>query len=48
MSQSLRVIKIGAGFGGVHAAPALKSESADVTLIDHRNDHPFQPLLVAQ
>lgn len=48
MNQALRVIIIGGGFGRLHAARALKSESVDVTLIDRRNHHLFQPLLVAQ
>lgn len=45
MSQALRVIVLGGGFGGLRAAQALKSESGDVTLIDRRNYHLFQPLL---
>ena len=45
MSQRWRVIIVGGGFGGLHAAQALKSASVDVTLIDRRNHHLFQPLL---
>ena len=45
MSQALRVIVLGSGFGGLRAAQALKSESGDVTLIDRRNYHLSQPLL---
>ena len=45
MSQALRVIIIGGGFWQVRAAPALKSESVDVTLIDPRNYHLFETLL---
>jgi NADH dehydrogenase len=39
------VIIVGGGFGGLRAAQALQSELVDVTLIDHRNYHLFQPLL---
>jgi NADH dehydrogenase len=39
------VIIVGGGFGGLSAAQALKSELVDVTLIDRRNHHLFQPLL---
>ena len=45
MSKLWRVIIVGGGFGGLRAAQALKSESVDVTLIDRRNYHLFQPLL---
>ena len=45
MSDRWRVIIIGGGFGGLGAARALKSASVDVTLIDERNFHLFQPLL---
>jgi NADH dehydrogenase len=40
-----RVVIIGGGFGGLHAAQALGGAAADVTLIDRRNFHLFQPLL---
>lgn len=40
-----RVVIIGAGFGGLTAAKALKHAPVDVTLIDRRNHHLFQPLL---
>jgi len=39
------VIIVGGGFGGLRAAQALKSDLFDVTLIDRRNYHLFQPLL---
>src|SRR6266704_4108113 len=45
VSQRWRVIIVGGGFGGLRAAQALKSDSVDVTLIDRRNHHLFQPLL---
>jgi NADH dehydrogenase len=40
-----RVIIIGGGFGGLYAAKALGSAPVEVTLIDRRNHHVFQPLL---
>jgi len=40
-----RVVIVGAGFGGLAAARALAQADADVTLIDRRNHHLFQPLL---
>lgn len=40
-----RVLILGGGFGGLYAAQALKHAPVDVTLIDHRNFHLFQPLL---
>ena len=45
MSGKPRVIIVGGGFGGLCAAQALKSAPVDVTLIDRRNYHLFQPLL---
>lgn len=40
-----RVVVLGAGFAGLNAAQALGSMAVDVTLIDRRNHHTFQPLL---
>src|SRR5450432_968751 len=40
-----RVVIIGAGFGGLEAARALSKSEVDITLIDRRNFHLFQPLL---
>jgi len=40
-----QVVIFGGGFGGLRAAPGLKSVPVDVTLIDRRNYHLFQPLL---
>lgn len=45
MSGKSKVIIIGGGFGGLFAAQALKSAPVEVTLIDRRNYHLFQPLL---
>ena len=39
------VVIIGGGFGGLYAARTLKSAPVQVTLIDRRNFHLFQPLL---
>src|SRR5205807_1467553 len=36
---------VGAGFGGLHAARALRNVPVDVTVIDRNNHHLFQPLL---
>src|ERR1700686_5311795 len=44
MSQP-RIIIVGAGFGGLAAARALKKTQAEVVLIDRTNHHVFQPLL---
>jgi NADH dehydrogenase len=40
-----RVVIIGGGFAGIAAARALRRSDAEVTLIDRRNHHIFQPLL---
>ena len=40
-----RIVIIGAGFGGLSAAKRLGKVAADVTVIDRRNHHLFQPLL---
>ena len=40
-----RIVIVGAGFGGLSAAHALGGANADVTVIDRRNYHLFQPLL---
>ena len=36
---------VGGGFAGLNAAKALKGAPAQVTMIDRRNFHLFQPLL---
>ncbi|MEH1828090.1 NAD(P)/FAD-dependent oxidoreductase [Nostoc sp.] len=40
-----QVVIIGGGFGGLYTAKALKTANVNVTLIDKRNFHLFQPLL---
>jgi NADH:ubiquinone reductase (H+-translocating) len=40
-----RVVIVGAGFGGLAAAKALRNTPASVVLIDRVNHHLFQPLL---
>ena len=39
------VVIVGAGFGGLSAAKALKGADVEVVLIDRTNHHLFQPLL---
>jgi len=45
MSRRPRVVVIGAGFGGIHAAMGLGKLPVDVTVVDRTNHHTFQPLL---
>lgn len=45
VSDRHQVVIIGGGFGGLYAAKKLGSAPVDVTLIDKRNFHLFQPLL---
>ena len=45
MEQRHRVVILGGGFAGLNAAQKLKRANANVTLIDRRNFHLFQPLL---
>ncbi|MGH7893460.1 MAG: NAD(P)/FAD-dependent oxidoreductase [Candidatus Binatia bacterium] len=40
-----RVVVVGGGFGGLNAARALRAGPVEVTLVDRRNHHLFQPLL---
>jgi NADH:ubiquinone reductase (H+-translocating) len=40
-----RVVIVGAGFGGLAAAHGLAGADVEITLIDQRNHHLFQPLL---
>ena len=45
MANRPRIVILGGGFGGLNAAQALKHAPADVTVLDKRNFHLFQPLL---
>jgi NADH:ubiquinone reductase (H+-translocating) len=40
-----RVVVVGAGFAGLNAAKGLRGISVEITIIDRRNFHLFQPLL---
>lgn len=40
-----RVVVVGAGFGGLNAASSLAKGPVQVTVIDRKNHHTFQPLL---
>src|SRR5689334_14999049 len=40
-----RVVIVGAGFGGLHAARALAGDEVDVLVLDRNNYHGFWPLL---
>lgn len=44
-SRRPRVIIVGGGFGGLHAAKSLAHLAVDVTVVDRKNHHTFQPLL---
>lgn len=44
-SRRQRIVIVGAGFGGLEAASHLGRVPAEVTVIDRRNYHLFQPLL---
>jgi len=45
MTQRPHIVIVGAGFGGLRAARALKHADVRITVIDRRNYHLFQPLL---
>jgi len=45
MEAKHRVVILGGGFGGLYAAKALRRAPVEVTLLDRRNFHLFQPLL---
>jgi NADH dehydrogenase len=45
MARQPRVVIVGAGFGGLEAAKRLVGQPVDVTIVDRRNHHLFQPLL---
>ena len=43
--MNAQVVIVGGGFAGLNAARQLKDAPVDITLIDRRNHHLFQPLL---
>ena len=45
MTDKPKIVVVGGGFGGLAAIKELKGVDADITLIDRRNHHLFQPLL---
>jgi NADH dehydrogenase len=45
LMTSHKVVIVGGGFGGLQAALALRRAPLEVTLVDRRNFHLFQPLL---
>ncbi|MGA2256504.1 MAG: NAD(P)/FAD-dependent oxidoreductase, partial [Thermoguttaceae bacterium] len=45
MSEKHRMVIVGGGFGGLYCAQSLRKTPVQVTLVDRRNFHLFQPLL---
>ncbi|MBN8185356.1 MAG: NAD(P)/FAD-dependent oxidoreductase [Salipiger thiooxidans] len=45
MEQKHRVVVVGGGFGGIACVRSLKAKDVEITLVDQRNHHLFQPLL---
>jgi NADH dehydrogenase len=45
MAERKRVVILGAGFAGLVASQKLAKEAVDITIVDRRNHHTFQPLL---
>ena len=44
-AKRTKVVIVGGGFGGLSAAKKLAGKPVDVTLVDRKNHHTFQPLL---
>jgi NADH:quinone reductase (non-electrogenic) len=45
MRSRPKIVIVGAGFAGLNAANALAHSPVDVTVVDRKNHHTFQPLL---
>jgi NADH dehydrogenase len=45
MVDKIRAVIVGGGFGGLAAAKGLARAPVDITIVDQRNHHIFQPLL---
>ncbi len=45
MNDKPRVVVIGGGFGGLEVAKRLANKPVQITLVDKKNHHTFQPLL---
>ncbi len=45
MKEKPKIVIVGAGFAGLNAARTLAHSPVDVTVIDRKNHHTFQPLL---
>ncbi|MBC8114200.1 MAG: FAD-dependent oxidoreductase, partial [Candidatus Saccharimonas sp.] len=45
MTDRQRIVIVGGGFAGLNAARSLRRADVQVTLVDRRNFHLFQPLL---
>jgi len=45
MTSKPRVVIVGSGFGGLNAARALAKAPVQITIVDRKNFHTFQPLL---
>jgi len=45
MNNRPEIVIVGGGFGGISAAKALRKTNCNITLVDKRNHHLFQPLL---
>src|SRR5450755_263482 len=44
-SSRPRLVVLGGGFGGLYCAKALEDANVDITIVDRKNHHLFQPLL---
>ena len=44
-SAEHKVVILGSGFAGLYAARKLRNAHVDITIVDRKNHHLFQPLL---